>query len=148
MRPQWLFLVLLLAAGPALAKAKKPVAPAKAAKPAPAPAPVEVAIAEPPPAAPATPLTDEEFQGVMDALHDAGSSSSSRLSALQLAADGKGFRMDQVGRIVDLFSFSEDKIRVVKLLRPAIVDRANTAVLLAHFSFATDKDAVQKLVAE
>lgn len=151
MRFPWVLVAVVLFAGVAGAapKAKKPkVAPApKVAVREEVPVVAEAAPARkdaPPP----KPMSEEDFQAVLDAIHDAGSYSSNKLSALQLAADGKGFRMEQVGQVVDLFSFSEDKINVVKALKPSIVDPPNAAALLAHFSFATDKDAVQKLLGQ
>ena len=147
MRSVWLLLALCAVAAPAEAGSK-------AKKPAPAPtdsvdkAPEKKS--DPPPAAEGQKsveaLSDDEFQSVLDAIQDAGAYANSRMSALEFAMDGKHFRMEQVGKLVDLFSFSEDRLNVVKLLKGAIVDPANSAVLLAHFAFPSDKEAVTRLL--
>jgi Domain of unknown function (DUF4476) len=52
-----------------------------------------------------------------------------------------------VGALVDLLTFSADKVKVVEILAKRIVDRQNAHTILSHFTFSADKEAVAKLLA-
>ena len=72
--------------------------------------------------------------------------SENKQSALQMAAAGKFFTVEQVGKLVDLFSFSEDKLNAVKQVKGQIVDPQNNFKLLTHFTFSSDKEELKKIL--
>lgn len=74
--------------------------------------------------------------------------SDGKLKVIQLAATAGYFSSAQVGALVDLLTFSADKVRAVELTRGHIVDRQNAHTILSHFTFSSDKDAVTKLLAQ
>jgi hypothetical protein len=104
----------------------------------PAPAPVA------PPAFP-TEMADSDFSALTAAI-DAESFSQTRLGVLETALPDTWFTVAQVGALVDLFSFSADKVKVVELARGNMVDPKNGFKLLSHFTFSADKEAVKKLL--
>lgn len=57
-----------------------------------------------------------------------------------------GLTVDQVGQLVDLFSFSEEQVKVVEITNPRIVDRQNLFKLYSHFTFDADKKKVKAIL--
>lgn len=108
-----------------------------------APAPA----APPPPPAVAVPvgLPDADFADLARAI-EAEAFSEGKLGVIETALPDAWFTVAQVGALVDLFSFSEDQVQVVKLVRSHIVDPQNGFKLLARFTFSEDKEEVRKLL--
>ncbi|MDP1821758.1 MAG: DUF4476 domain-containing protein [Archangium sp.] len=57
-----------------------------------------------------------------------------------------GLTVDQVGQLVDLFSFSAEQVKVVELTHARLVDRQNAFKLYSHFAFDADKKAVKAIL--
>lgn len=57
-----------------------------------------------------------------------------------------GLTVDQVGQLVDLFSFSEEQVKVVEITNSRIVDRQNAFKLYSHFTFDSDKKKVKAIL--
>ena len=57
-----------------------------------------------------------------------------------------GLTVDQVGQLVDEFSFSAEKVKVVEITNLRLVDRQNAFKLYSHFTFDGDKKAVKALL--
>ncbi len=112
--------------------------------PGPQPQIVVVQQAPPPPAGPSC-MPAADFDALLGAI-DNESFSSEKLSVLSTAAPSAWFTIDQVGRLVDAFAHSSDKVEAVRLTRPHIIDRPNGFKLYEHFTFSSDKDAVKALL--
>ena len=54
--------------------------------------------------------------------------------------------VDQVGQLVDLFSFSAEKVKVVELTNQRLIDRQNAFKLYSHFTFDGDKKQVKAIL--
>lgn len=104
-----------------------------------APAPV----AAPAPAAQGMPEAD--FAALVEAVNDAGFGHE-KLGVIETAAESHVFSVEQVGKLVDLLSMSDEKVGVVERTRKKLVDRQNAFKLLEHFSFSADKERVRKLL--
>jgi hypothetical protein len=63
-----------------------------------------------------------------------------KVAAVRTAASGNWFTIDQVGRLVDLAAFGDDKVAIVAACRGRIVDPENAFQLGAHFSFSSDRE--------
>jgi len=57
-----------------------------------------------------------------------------------------GLTVDQVGQLVDLFSFSSEQVKVVEICNQRIVDRQNAFKLYKHFTFDSDKQKVKAIL--
>jgi len=69
-----------------------------------------------------------------------------KMSVLQTAASSVWLNVSQVGELIDLFSFSSGKIKVVELTRARILDTQNAYQLYAHFDFEGDKKRVRAIL--
>lgn len=57
-----------------------------------------------------------------------------------------GFTVDQLGQLVDLFNFSEEKVKVVEIVKPRLVDPQNAFKLYGRFTFDADKKKVKAIL--
>ena len=57
-----------------------------------------------------------------------------------------GFTCDQVGQLIDLYSFSDEKINALGLVKNHIVDRNNSFKILGKFTFSDDKKRAQAML--
>jgi hypothetical protein len=57
-----------------------------------------------------------------------------------------GLTVEQVGQLVDLFSFAEEQVQVVEITHQRIVDRQNVFKLYGHFTFDADKKKVKAIL--
>ena len=71
---------------------------------------------------------------------------SDKLKILKTASQSSYFLVDQLVQLVDLFSFSNEKINVVEIIYPVTVDRANAYKIYSAFSFPADKEKVEKII--
>lgn len=84
-----------------------------------------------------------DFAALVEAVK-AESFSDAKLDVVRTAEGG--LTVDQVGQLVDLFSFSAEQVKVVELTNPRIIDRQNAFKLYSHFSFEADKKAVKAIL--
>ena len=103
-----------------------------------------VAVQPPPPPPGPQPMAGDRFARLVEAIR-AESFSQQQLAVLQTAAAHEYFTVDQVGRLVDLYSFPRDKVEAVKLTRPHVLDPENGYTLSSHFDFNNDKQTVQRM---
>lgn len=57
-----------------------------------------------------------------------------------------GLTVDQLGQLVDLFSFAADQVKLVEATHNRLVDRQNAFKLYAHFTFDSDKKKVKSIL--
>lgn len=57
-----------------------------------------------------------------------------------------GLTVDQLGQLVDLFSFSAEQVKVVELTHRRLVDPQNAFKLYGHFTFDGDKKKVKAIL--
>ena len=57
-----------------------------------------------------------------------------------------GMTVDQLGQLVDLFTFSGEKVKVVEICAQRLVDRQNAFKLYKHFDFDSDKQKVKAIL--
>jgi hypothetical protein len=118
----------------------KPV-PSAPAPSAPAPAPVVTAPAP----SKSMGMDDSSFQRLRGAIAKERIASS-KMSVLKLGVRDAKLTVAQVGTLVDLFTYAEDKVDVVRLTRAGLVDPDNGFELFQHFTYASDKEKVQALL--
>lgn len=120
----------------------------------PAAGPTRVVVQAAPPPPPPPPaqvgpaaMPDVDFNALIAAI-ERESFSKQKLDVWQSAASGSYFSVNQVGRIVDLFSFGNDKVQAVAIAKSRIVDRNNAFSLYGHFTFSGDKDKVKAILGQ
>jgi len=109
------------------------------------PPPQQVVVHQPPPPPVELGMPAAEFRALKQAI-ESESFEKQQLNVLQSAARRAQFTVEQVGQLIDLFSFSSGKVKVVEITRPRIVDRENLYQLYSHFTFDSDKDKVKHLL--
>jgi hypothetical protein len=98
-------------------------------------------------AAPSTQaLSEGDFERLKSAI-EAESFSKQKLDVLRTAARASWFTVHQVGELVDLFSFGNDKVESVAAVAGRIVDRGSAFELYEHFTFSSDKEKVKAVLA-
>jgi hypothetical protein len=65
---------------------------------------------------------------------------------LDTAMPGSWFTVAQVGTLVDLFTFSRDKLEVVRRVRGRIVDPDQAFQLYDRFTFDADKNELRNIL--
>ena len=68
------------------------------------------------------------------------------LSVVRIGAKSKYFTTDQLVRLVDVFSFSDEKVETVRICWPKVVDQDNAHNLLGAFTYSDDKDKVESII--
>ena len=121
--------------------------------PAPGPTPPPPVVSQtdvpPPPPLPrprATPIDADTLHQLLQAI-DAESFTENRLSVLKQAAGFHYFTIEQVARILPMFTFEEAKLEVLTLLRPRILDPQNGFKLDAQFFSSSAKQRAQRILA-
>ncbi len=84
-----------------------------------------------------------DFPALVEAIK-AESFSSAKLDVLRTAE--ASFTVDQVGQLIDLFTFSAEKVKVVELTQQRLIDRQNAFKLNSHFTFDADKKQVKAIL--
>jgi hypothetical protein len=101
-----------------------------------------------PPAPPAPQeMNAESFWQLQQAI-ERESFQDDKLKVLGAAAPYSLFTVSQVGQILDLFPFGEDKVKALRTLNPRILDHANGFQLFAHFRFDDEKEAARQILAQ
>jgi hypothetical protein len=88
------------------------------------------------------PLSPPEFAGLVRAM-GREPYTDARLGLLERTADSAWFMVGQAGQLIDLFARSADRVQVVELVAPHLVDRENGYHLLDRFPYAADRARVR-----
>jgi hypothetical protein len=115
---------------------------------APPPPPVVSRPPPPPPEpAPAMGMPGADFAALKEAISEENFSEE-KLGVLSTAISNgnTGFTCAQVGELIELYSFSDDKINALSLVKNHIVDRNNNFKILSKFTFSDDKKRAQALL--
>jgi len=69
-----------------------------------------------------------------------------KLRVIKIAAKKGFFNVNQIKTVLNNFSFAEDKIDVVSLMYPKVVDEENSHQILDSFTFSSDKEEVEEII--
>ena len=94
-------------------------------------------------AAPAAPRFDDGAIARLESQIQAAPFNEGKLAALRDGLGGRGLTAPQAARLLDLFSFSRDRVEVLVLLHPRLTDRDRFDSLLAALKFESDRQAVR-----
>ncbi|MCY1021011.1 DUF4476 domain-containing protein [Pyxidicoccus sp. MSG2] len=117
--------------------------PVGAVYPTPSPAPQP----PPPPAPVVRPIPDGQFKRLSEAVAKENFAED-KMRVLKMAAGDNYFLISHVGQLIEFFPFSQDKLTVVRELKPRILDPENGYQLYGAFSFSSDKKRLQEILAQ
>ncbi|MFP2902699.1 DUF4476 domain-containing protein [Corallococcus sp. 4LFB] len=99
----------------------------------------------PPPPPVVRPIADAQFRGITQAmLREAFPRE--KLRILSQVAPNENFLVTHVMSMLGQFSFSNDKLEVVRLMRPTLLDPQNGYQLYQAFPFSSDKEKLQAIL--
>ncbi len=90
-------------------------------------------------------MAPEAFHKLLAQLEDA-SFADDQLEILETAAAHNTFTAHQARRILEKFSFEEDRLKAAKILAPRIVDRENLHELYDAFEFSSSKKKLREVL--
>ena len=110
----------------------------------------EVQLHRPPPPPPPPPpgpmaIAPADFARIVQGI-DKQSFADAKIDVLKTAMGSNLFTVAQVALLVDKLTFSENKLEVVRLLNPRILDRNHVFELYEHFTFDSDKTALKQIL--
>ncbi len=108
--------------------------------------PIYAPMVGPPPPTGPMPMADGDFARLVAAIQ-AEAFPENKLNVLRTAAQGNAFTCRQVGQLVDLYAFPDDKVKAVRITRAGIVDPQNGYTIYGHFTFPDDKEKVRHILA-
>lgn len=100
----------------------------------------------PPPPGPSCAYTSDSDLSSLIAAIQGESFSSSQLRVLADAAQGRCFLVAQVAEILPLFTFEDDRVKALQLLKPGIVDRQNAFRIYSLFTFEASKEQARHIM--
>uniref|UniRef100_UPI0013D0DA5D DUF4476 domain-containing protein n=1 Tax=Myxococcus vastator TaxID=2709664 RepID=UPI0013D0DA5D len=93
------------------------------------------------------PISDSELRRINDSI-SRQSFAEDKMRVLVSAAQHHYFLVSQVGQLLSHFQFTQDKLTVVRELRPYILDPRNGHTLYSYFSFSSDKKRLDAILAQ
>lgn len=90
------------------------------------------------------PLTDGEFSDLLKAIKKASYSSDKLALVKDVAAIG-WFTVDQVAKVMQEFSYSNEKVQAGATLYPRVVDKQNWFKVYSSLTYSSDRDKLRKL---
>lgn len=98
------------------------------------------------PLLPSYSLNEQAFSFLLGKVRSA-SFDDDKYTLLEVASLGCFYTCDQCARMMELFSFSDDKLHVLKIMAPRIVDAQNAYVIYKTFTFDSDKEKATEIMA-
>lgn len=90
-------------------------------------------------------ISDSDFDELVRNIKSEGFESD-KIYVVQLAAKYNRFTVAQLIRLIELMSFSNDKIEVVKIVYPNVVDKYNSHLIINAFTHSSDKERVKQII--
>ncbi|MBZ4375544.1 DUF4476 domain-containing protein [Corallococcus sp. AS-1-6] len=99
----------------------------------------------PPPPPVVRPISDQQFRSITQAMVRE-SFPREKLRILSQVAPNENFLVSHILSVLGQFSFSNDKLEVVRLMRPTLLDPQNGYQLYQAFPFSNDKAQLQAIL--
>jgi hypothetical protein len=100
----------------------------------------------PPPQPMVQPITEAMLRSLAEAVRNEPFADD-QLAVLEEAASTQYFLVSQTQQMLRLFSFSKDRLKAMRLLRPRLLDMENSFKLYESFEFSSDKDELKRILA-
>ncbi|WP_158626437.1 DUF4476 domain-containing protein [Corallococcus sp. AB049A] len=99
----------------------------------------------PPPPPVVRPIPDAQFRSITQAMVRE-SFPREKLRILSQVAPNENFLVSHILTVLGQFSFSNDKLEVVRIMRPTLLDPQNGYQLYQAFPFSNDKEKLQSIL--
>lgn len=99
----------------------------------------------PPPAPVVQPIREDQLQRLSKAIGNE-SFGDGKLRVLESAAGQQYFLVPQVQKLLQRFTFAEDRLNAVRVLWPRVLDRENAYQLYGAFTFPSEKEELRKII--
>lgn len=90
-------------------------------------------------------LSDSKFSVLYNKVKNA-SFDDRKFDLIEVASLGCYYSCQQVAKIINLFSFSDKKMKALQMMASHIVDPQNTADIYKQFTFSSDKDKAAEII--
>lgn len=100
---------------------------------------------QPPPPPQVYPISENQLQSLVRAINKE-SFGDGKLRVIEAAAPTQYFVVPQVMKLLQRFSFGEDKLNAVRLLWPRVLDRENSFQLYQAFNFPSEKEELRRII--
>ncbi|MFY0528258.1 DUF4476 domain-containing protein [Archangium gephyra] len=100
----------------------------------------------PPPQPTVQPITEAMLRSLVSAIRNEPFADD-QLAVLEEAAPTQYFLVAQAQQLLRTFSFSRDRVKAMRLLRPRLLDLENSFKLYESFDHASDKDELKRILA-
>lgn len=90
-------------------------------------------------------LSDREFSVLYTKVKNA-SFDDRKFDLIEVASLGCNYSCSQVARILSLFSFSDRKMKALKMMGPYVVDPGNASEIYKMFNFSSDRDKAAEII--
>ena len=101
----------------------------------------------PPPAPVVYPVSDDQLQQLSRAIARE-SFGDGKLRVLEAAAQQQYYLVPQVLKLLERFTFSQDRLNAARVLWPRVLDRQNAFQLYGAFKFSNEKDELRKIIGQ
>jgi hypothetical protein len=91
------------------------------------------------------PISEKEFSSLLNIIKNE-SFESDKISVVQISTQYNYYTVDQVIRLIELFSFSMGKIEVIQITYPNVVDKYNSHQIINAFTYSVDKEKVRQII--
>ena len=91
------------------------------------------------------PMPDADFSSLLSKMKSE-SFSDDQMRVLRTAAKNFNFNCGQITRILDSFSFSEDKLEALEITYPKVTDPQNNYTILDAFTYSMDKQKAESIM--
>lgn len=100
----------------------------------------------PPPQPMVQPITEAMLRSLASSIRNEPFAED-QLAVLEEAAPTQYFLVSQTQQVLRLFSFSKDRLKAMRLLRPRLLDMENSFKLYESFEFSSDKEELKRILA-
>ncbi|MBK9097666.1 MAG: DUF4476 domain-containing protein [bacterium] len=91
------------------------------------------------------PISEEEFSDLVESIENE-SFQENQLSIVQISSRYNFFTVNQVVRVIELFSFSEGKLKTLEYLYPNVLDKFNSHQIINSFTYSSDKEKATEII--
>lgn len=90
-------------------------------------------------------MRDKDFSMMYKIVKDI-SFDKNKIDMIRVACIGSSFNSNQCARLLSLFSFDDNKIEVLKVIKPRLVDVDNYKKIFDQFSFSSNKEKAAEIL--
>ncbi|HNX00835.1 MAG TPA: DUF4476 domain-containing protein [Candidatus Cloacimonadota bacterium] len=91
------------------------------------------------------PIAEKDFTILVNKVK-AESFSDNQLRVIRTATKNANYNVDQIVRMMDLLTYSDDKIEALRIMYPKVTDPKNNYQILDALTYSTDKEKAEEII--